>query len=129
MSKSTILLIDDEQDVLMLMGQMLQIKGYNVVTADNGVEGKKLAASEKPDVIILDISMPGMDGGQVAEELKESPETKDIPIIFLTGLLTKEIEANNRNLVGGNIMFAKPVNIEKLVKKIQSLTRPSVRIH
>ena len=128
MSKSTILLIDDEQDVLTLMGQMLQIKGFNVVTADNGVEGKKLAVSEKPDVIILDISMPGMDGGQVAEELRELPATKDIPIIFLTGLLTKEIEQNNRNLVGGNVMFAKPVNIEKLVKKIQSLTRPSVRI-
>lgn len=121
MEKTTILVIDDEQDILTLMCDFLEAKGYAVITADSGADGISLAKSSNPDLIILDISMPDIDGGQVAEELKQTPATQDTPIIFLTGLLAKDNEEDNRHLVGGNIMFAKPCNFEKMVQQIEQL--------
>jgi len=126
MEKATILVIDDEKDMSTLMRDILQIRGYSVIAADNGADGYNLARSGRPDLIILDVLMPDIDGGQVAEKLKETPETKDIPIVFLTALLSKDIEENNRNIVGGNIMFAKPCDFDELTKQIEMLLAVSV---
>ena len=120
MENATILFVDDEKDMLIIMEDLLEARGYSVITANNGVDGLSLAKSRKPDLIILDISMPDIDGGQVAQELKQSPETKDIPVIFLTGLLSKEDE-NTRHMVGGHIMFAKPCDFDALTKQIEKL--------
>ena len=122
MSKSTILVIDDDKDVLALMAELLDIRGYDVLTADTGLEGVQLAMSKHPDIVILDISMPEMDGGQVAEKLKDHPQTQNIPIIFLTGLITKDSEVGSNHVVGGNIMFAKPCNMDELAEQIEKLT-------
>ncbi len=127
MSKLTILVIDDEKDVLTLMGELLDIRGYGVLTADNGSDGFQLAVSERPNLIILDISMPEMDGGQVAEKLKENPQTQNIPLIFLTGLISKDSEVGNNHVVGGNIMFAKPCDIDELTEQIERLTPVATR--
>lgn len=121
MKKATVLFVDDEKDMLTLMADLLETRGYSVITADNGTDGLTLAKSRQPDIIILDISMPEMDGGQVAAQLKETAETKDIPVIFLTGLLSKDIEKNNRHMVGGHIMFAKPCEIDALAEQIDKL--------
>ena len=121
MSKATILLIDDETQLLTLLTDILEIKGYSVITADNGTDGYNLARSKRPDVIILDLAMPDVDGGQVAQQLRETPQTEHIPIIFLTGLLSKDIEAHNKHMVGGNIMFAKPCDFDDLTNQIEIL--------
>ncbi len=121
MSKATILLIDDETQFLTLLTDILELRGYSVIIADNGKDGYDLAASKRPDLIILDLAMPNMDGGQVAQQLRETPETEHIPIIFLTGLLSKDIEANNKHLVGGNIMFAKPCDFNDLTNQIEKI--------
>ena len=121
MSKATILLIDDETQFLTLLTDILELRGYSVIIADNGKDGYDLAASKRPDLIILDLAMPNMDGGQVAQQLRETPETEHIPIIFLTGLLSKDIEANNKHLVGGNIMFAKPCDFNDLTNQIETI--------
>jgi len=122
MSKSTILVIDDDKGVLTLMGELLDIRGYGVLTADTGLEGIQLAVSKRPDIVILDISMPDMDGGQVAEKLKGHSQTQNIPIIFLTGLISKDNEVGSNHVVGGNIMFAKPCDMDALVEQIEKLT-------
>jgi len=127
MSKSTILVIDDEKDVLTLMSELLDIRGYDVLTADNGVDGFQIAVSKRPDIIILDISMPDMDGGQVAEKLKENPQTQNIPLIFLTGLISKDSEVGSNHVVGGNIMFAKPCDIGELTEQIEKLMPAAAR--
>ena len=121
MSKATILLIDDEAQMLTLLTDILEVRGYSVIIADNGVDGYNLAKSKRPDVIILDLAMPGVDGGQVAQQIRETPETEHIPIIFLTALLSKDIEANNKHMVGGNIMFAKPCDFNELTNQIEIL--------
>ncbi len=121
MSKATILLIDDEMQMLTLLTDILELRGYSVITADNGTDGYNLARLKRPDVIILDLAMPDVDGGQVAQQLRETPQTEHIPIIFLTGLLSKDIEANNKHLVGGNIMFAKPCDFNDLINHIETI--------
>ena len=121
MQKPVILVVDDEQDVLTIMQDFLEMSGYSVITADNGPDACTLAKSKTPDLIILDITMPDMDGGQVAQQLEDTPETKDIPIIFLTGLLSKDDEKHTGNKVGGKIMFAKPCDFNELVKQIENL--------
>ena len=128
MSKATILLIDDETQMLTLLTDILEVRGYSVLAADNGTDGFNLAMSKRPDLIILDLSMPDVDGGQVAQQIRETRETEHIPIIFLTALLSKDIEANNKHLIGGNIMFAKPCDFDDLTKQIEtSLATPAHR--
>ena len=121
MSKATILLIDDEAQMLTLLTDILEVRGYSVLAADNGIDGCNLAKSKRPDLIILDLSMPDMDGGQIAQQVRETPETEHIPIIFLTALLSKDIEANNKHMVGGNVMFAKPCDFNELTNQIEML--------
>jgi len=121
MKKATILVVDDEKNVLKIMSYNLRARGYSVITAANGIDGYDLARSKRPDLIILDILIPDIDGSELAEKLKEEPETKDIPVIFQTALLSKDIEKNNRNIVGGNVMFAKPCDFDELAKQIEKL--------
>ncbi|WP_407356054.1 response regulator [Methanolobus sp. WCC5] len=81
---ANVLVIDDEPDVLELMGSMLLIEGYNIMAASGGREGIEKALAFSPDIIILDLMMPKIDGFDVIKELKKHPETIDIPIIVCT---------------------------------------------
>jgi len=114
-----ILIVDDEQDTLSVLGKGLTAEGYSIIKADNGGDALDLAKSERPDLIILDILMPGMDGGEVARMLKEVPETEDIPVIFLTGMFPKREEEEEGRVVAGNIMFDRPYDILKLITAIE----------
>jgi CheY-like chemotaxis protein len=73
--KKKILIVDDEPDVLSVLGKSLSVEGYSVITADNGNDAITLAKSEHPDLITLDILMPDIDGGKVAEKLREDPRS------------------------------------------------------
>jgi len=119
MSKAVILVVDDEPCFLTIMEDFLEGHGYSVFTASNGAEGYQIARSRRPDLIILDISMPLMDGGEVAQKLNETPETKSIPVVFLTGLLSKDIEANKNHIIGGHVMFSKPCDFGELLGHIE----------
>lgn len=82
--RQTILVVDDDPNIRRVVEINLRINGYDVVTAKNGEECLAAVARYKPALLVLDITMPGMNGLQVAEELQEEPETADIPIVFLT---------------------------------------------
>src|SRR5688572_1343650 len=82
-----VLVVDDDPDLRSLANMQLG-DGFDVIQAASGEEALALAASETPDVILLDIMMPGMDGSQVLTELANNPDTKDIPVIFLSALGT-----------------------------------------
>lgn len=97
-------------------------RGYSVLTANNGNDAINLAKSEHPDLIILDIVIPGVGGAEIAEILKENLGTKNIPIIFLTGLLSKKEEEQHGSVFAGNVFIAKPYNIEELLTQIEYLT-------
>jgi len=79
-----ILVAEDERDIRELIAYTLKFAGYEIVQASNGVEAVDLATQEKPDLILMDVRMPRMTGYQACKVLKQKPETKDIPVIFLS---------------------------------------------
>jgi len=121
MQGKTILVVDDEKDVQFMLEKRLTADGYSVIIANNGTDALMLAKSKHPDLIILDLVMPGIEGGEVAARLKAALETRDIPIIFLTVLLSKTEEEKYGPLIGGNITLAKPFNPEELLAQIKKL--------
>ena len=119
MSKK-ILVMDDEQGVLLLLRTRFEKAGYEVFTADTGKEALEIAKNRHPDIIILDIIMPDIDGGKIAEMLKEDHSTRDIPIVFLTCLITKkEEDAKGVHQMGGKYFIAKPYDPEEVLEVIK----------
>ena len=116
-----ILVVDDEKDVLLMLEKRLTVEGYSVITTTKSTNAMALAKSQHPDIIILDIVMPGMDGGEVAAKLREHPLTRSIPVIFLTALLSKTEEYHENRMIGSNITFAKPFDTEELLAQIKGL--------
>jgi putative two-component system response regulator len=85
-----VLVADDEPAMRVLVRVNLQVEGIEVVEARDGLEALDLAARERPDLLLLDVMMPGLDGWEVARRLAEGPETRDIPILFMTALAGAE---------------------------------------
>lgn len=116
-----ILVVDDEEKVVDLYKDMLSKEGFSVLTATNGKDCLRLAEKEVPDLILLDVMMPGMDGGQTAQNLLENVKTKNIPIIFLTSIVTKEEEAEQEGKIGGRLFISKFSDREDILKKINDV--------
>lgn len=87
-----VLVIEDEREVRHLINQLLSREGYVVVDAEHGRSGYHLAISKKPDVILLDLMMPGVSGFEVLGDLKSNPDTMEIPVIILTAKIDAESE-------------------------------------
>jgi PAS domain S-box-containing protein len=120
-----ILAIDDNKDNLISLIALIKDSLENCIiqTATNGVRGVELAESEDPDVILLDMVMPGMDGFEVCRELKSNPKTCDIPVVFLTAL-KGDREVRVRALeVGGDAFLAKPIDELELTTQIRSMVK------
>jgi DNA-binding response OmpR family regulator len=125
MNKQKLLIVDDEPDVLKLLGERLAKAGYDVIKASNGKEAIALAQKHMPDLIILDIAMPVMDGSEVANILRADAKTKGIPILFLTCLFTKQEEKVCGHLLGQNFFIAKPYDVDELLDEIgKRIIRP-----
>ena len=118
--KKTILIVDDEVPILEVLSMRLSNAGYNVLKADNGIEALNITKNKKPDLVILDILMPHMDGITVSQRLKEDINTKDIPVFFLTALQVKEEETGGHKS-GKNVIFAKPFDAKELLSAIKSV--------
>ena len=116
MAKRKVLVVDDEQDVARALKVRLKANGYNVVLAYDSVQAFTMANQEKPDLIILDIMIPGGGGFVVAERLKQSQATHRIPIIFLTGIPGGEERASK---LGASGYVMKPYHPEELLETIQ----------
>ena len=125
MSKETILIIDDETDVLLVLKKALDGEGYSVITAPNGNEGIETVRAKLPDLIVLDRALGDMLGEEVAEILSNDPDTKGIPIVYLSALFSKSDEEEKCHCFNGSAMFAKPYNINELVTTIEKLLRES----
>ncbi|MDD4202704.1 MAG: response regulator [Candidatus Omnitrophica bacterium] len=119
MEKKSILIADDDPITLRILEKILTDKGYVVTKASNGKEALRSAKTQFLDLIILDIDMPLLDGTQVQEHLKENSITKNIPIIFLTGMLLKKEEACLGKQVGQSFLMAKPIDAEVLLEEIK----------
>ena len=124
-SKKKILLIDDEEDFSFFVKGNLENTGeFDVLVASSGKEGIKLALEKKPDLILLDINMPEMSGDEVAQILSNRPETKEIPIVFLTALVTKgEMGNDGMASMGKHNYIAKPITTKELVTVIREILK------
>ncbi len=115
-----ILIVDDEPDVIKMLGTRLQANGYEIVSAQDGIQAVSVAHKEKPDMIILDIKMPAQDGYTVYENLKMAASTNLIPIIFLTALPPEDVEKRVQEL-GADGYISKPFETEDILNKIKEL--------
>ncbi|MFZ4699594.1 MAG: GGDEF domain-containing response regulator, partial [Candidatus Methylumidiphilus sp.] len=104
----TVLLVDDERSNIRILAEALD-ENFELVVATNGADALALALSIRPDVILLDVVMPGIDGYEVCAKLKESPETADIPVIFVTAM--GDVAAETRGLeLGAMDYISKPIS-------------------
>ena len=114
------LVIDDEPPIRLLCRDNREVDGIDVLEATNGLTGVEFARAERPDVIILDVMMPGLDGWHVAERLLDDERTKAIPIIFLTA--RAELRDRVRGLDAGGVDYlTKPFNPVDLARLIREL--------
>ena len=120
-----VLIVDDEEQILTLVASMLEAQGHQVVKASLGEEALRLVEDSRPDVVLLDIMMPGLDGASVAQQLRESPETSTIPIIFLTGLVDAGEMSTRGPKIGGQFFLAKPFDSEQLYRVLELATSSS----
>ncbi len=97
-TKKKILVVEDDQMISSMYKTKFEADGYDVVIANNGVEGYDFAKQHKPNIIMMDIILPQMDGFSSLEKIKKDPEIKDIPVIMLTNLGTEEDRAKGEKL-------------------------------
>lgn len=120
MEKKKILLVDDSSTTLMMEKMILNKGSFDVITAVNGEEALQKAVEEKPDLILLDIVMPVMDGFETCRRLREAEETSETPIIMVT--TRGEVQNIEQSYsVGCNDYVTKPINALELMTKIKSL--------
>ena len=124
MSKQTILVVDDERDLLDLIEYNLKKEGFKVLKAENGEEGINKAKEHRPDLILLDIMMPKMDGLEAVEIMRKDEDLKKTPIIFLTARSDEKTEIDGLNK-GGDDYITKPISTTKLVSRIKAVLRRS----
>ena len=118
----TILLVDDEPDILEIVGYNLTAEGYNVITAENGVEGVKLAKKKKPHLIIMDVMMPEMDGIEACDQIRKIPELSETVITFLTARGEDYSQMAGFD-AGADDYIMKPIKPKVLVSKVKALLR------
>ncbi len=117
---ATILVVDDDARNVKLLETVLGAEGHAVLTAGGGAEALRVAAATLPDLIVLDIMMPDMNGFDVAERLKENPATRDIPILMLTALDDRESQRYALQM-GAADFLCKPVKREALMARVEKL--------
>ncbi len=124
--RGRVLVVDDEPDIVRLLTFALQADGYQVYSAKNGSEGLERARQDKPDIVILDVMMPGMDGFEVCNELRSKPDTSSLPIIMLSAL--GQVSDRVKGLrAGADDYVPKPVNLDELSARVASLLSRSQR--
>src|SRR5688572_18471771 len=122
MSKGTILVIDDEKDLLELVRYNLEKDGFDVICAREGQSGVEIAAKHRPDLIVLDIMMPGMDGLEVCRRLRADQRTGRVPLIMLTARATEADRIVGLEM-GADDYVTKPFSPRELVARVRAALR------
>lgn len=117
--KKRVLLVDDEDRIVNFLALKLKVSGYQVVCASNGEKGLELARSTNPDIILLDVIMPGIDGLEVLRRLRKF---SDVPVIILSA---KERISEEVLALGANAFMSKPFNPDDLISKVRALLQPT----
>jgi DNA-binding NarL/FixJ family response regulator len=122
-----LLLVDDDPNLVLLVKDFLELRGYEVITAEHGREGLKLLEQETPDLIICDVMMPEMDGYSFVKHVRENPKTDCIPFIFLSAKGQIEDRVTGLN-TGADVYMVKPFEPEELSAQIQASLKQAWRM-
>ena len=126
MAEKKILIVDDERDFVLVLSAHLKAHGYNVISASDADEAITAVQTDRPDLIIMDVSMPGDDGLNVLMRLKASAHTSSVPVIMVTGLDPK---ARAEAFTAGAVeFFLKPVNMDILLECIREQFYQMVKV-
>ena len=132
-SKGRILVVDDEESIRLICRVNLDASGFEVLEAEDGETALAIARDERPDLILLDVMLPGIDGWEVAEQLSEMAETRDIPIVFVTARSTAPDELRS-HAVGGLGYITKPFDpalmtetVTRVVQRVRRGERDQLR--
>lgn len=115
-----VLVADDDEDILTLVGLRVTRAGYEVVTANDGVEALALAEARTPDIAIVDVMMPRMDGHELVRRLRARPETEHMPILILTAAVHDRV-AQASEEAGADAQMRKPFSPRELVAKLDEM--------
>ncbi|MBI4124837.1 MAG: response regulator [Deltaproteobacteria bacterium] len=121
-SKKKILIVDDNADTVEILKSLLEKEGYKVLVSQDGEEGVQIAAQQIPDLILMDINMPGLRGDMAAMRIRGEASTRHIPIVILTGVedVQEKVLASQAGVVD---YITKPYSPEKLLIQIKRLTQ------
>ncbi len=125
MKKEKILVVDDEEYIIELIKFNLESAGYEVFTANNGIDAVDIAIKNKPRLILLDLMLPGMDGFDVCKELKRNRETKNISIIMLTAK-SEELDKILGLELGADDYITKPFSVREMLARVKAVLRRSL---
>jgi len=123
--KKCILVVDDEPDIVTLVKSRLEANGYEVISAYNGKDGIEKALEAQPDMILLDLMMPIMDGYEAGRKLKDNPKTKDIPLILFTAASAEEVAKKGAETIEAIDYVVKPFDdaaLLFLINRIADIT-------
>lgn len=123
---SKILIVDDDTQMVKLFHNILSKEGFEVLTANNGQDCLRIAKEEIPDLILLDLIMPEMDGGSTAQDLADDERTKNIPIAFLTSMVSEEEARKEKGEIGGRLFISKSTNREEFINKIKIILKHKI---
>ena len=122
-----IFIIEDDRSAIRLIEYVLQQAGYEVVTATDGVEGLRRATSEHPDLIILDIMLPGLDGFEVCHRMRQRSETANIPILIISAKARQD-DKDTGFRVGADDYLTKPAEPAEILAKVETLLAGTSKI-
>jgi len=122
MTKGIVLVVDDEAQIRDILGFYLKRAGYQVLTAENGIEGLAVMAKVMPDLILSDLRMPGMAGDEFCRTIKGTPETRDIYFVLVSAMDGTSTKIGGLNL-GADDMIPKPFHAQEVMAKVESAFR------
>ena len=122
-----LMLVDDDPNLILLVKDYLEFRGYEVKSASNGVEALEILEKEIPDLIVCDVMMPGMDGYTLVEHIRDDPRTNWIPVLFLSAKGQSQDRVKGLN-TGADVYLVKPFEPEELVAQVESSLKQASRL-
>ena len=120
--KQTILVVEDEADVLTLVARTVELEGYHVLRAADASAGLRLLQENRVDLVLLDLLLPDMDGWEVFQQMKNSPQLRAIPVVVLSASASPE-RHEGALAKGAAAFLVKPVNLDELIKTLRQVLR------